>query len=372
MKSKTAFTAILSLSLFAAGCGEYSKSPEGDLGELREWQKTQDGKNNGPVIKYVEKPVEQPPQVVYREQAKIGRDAIIISTGTLMTFSEGVKSQYAIRTAVTVPGVKIKLKVTNFPKEISLEESKTEAGVFLLTWTPEFYTIPSGETQKTFVAKALPEIIAGDAKVVEALRGLDLSQDFVVQVLPTQELPSALSVGGLAAEVVEGTVVPFTVTVKVPGVDDKSADKPTLEVSYDNISVSEGNNFLEMDGTRHVLPDVTKKAPEYLGDYQWKFNLLFDTAKITRQTQLAKDGSELFNADGTRVRFSLKAKGGRNLMTPTKLVQVKIKALPKPEVTLSPEPTPQATPVAKKDTASTTDNKATSTTKNTTTKKETK
>lgn len=134
-------------------------------------------------------------------------------------------------------------------------------------------------------------------------------------------MPTDLKVIGLNNEINENTVTSFSVTAKVPGTDDKSPVKPKMSVSYDGISVTAGNNFLEQDGSRHVI----QKDVVYMGNSTWKFNLQFDTKNMTEQPQLTKDGSYLTTADGTRVRMSFKVYSPSGTSTPETLQQVKIK-----------------------------------------------
>jgi hypothetical protein len=143
-------------------------------------------------------------------------------------------------------------------------------------------------------------------------------------VFRTQEGPSGLSVSGLTSTVTEGTLTPFTITVRVPGVDNKAAQKPRLVVSYDGVSYTAGNTFLELDASRYVVSDLNQKDAEYLGDFKWKFALIFDTKNISVQPQLAKDGTILASADGSRVRVSFKAYSPNGMSTPEHLVQIKI------------------------------------------------
>ncbi len=142
----------------------------------------------------------------------------------------------------------------------------------------------------------------------------------------TAEAPSTPVISGLNTEVTEGSLTPFTVTMKVPGVDGKTPQKPRLIVSYDGKSDTAGNSFLELDGSRYVIADLNNKDPQYLEDSQsWKFTLIFDTKNISVQPQLAKDKSVMVNADGTRVRLSIKAASPFGTSSAETLAQVKIR-----------------------------------------------
>lgn len=325
MKNTKAIVAVMSLSLLAAGCGDYSKSPVADLEQMRANGKSEIQAGPEKVReRIVEVKVKEDGTVVTVEQAKIGNDSIVVSPQLDMTFSEGASASFPITTKVLVPGVGIKLVVSGLPDGATVTESTTQPGTYMLTWAPPFYTIPAGQSAKTIIATADVQIVSGDAEKVKALKALDLSKKFALTIVPTNQAPSEQTVSGLTSEIVDGTITEFSVTVKVPGVDDKSAEKPELMVIYDGQSSTEGNNFLEMDGTRHIGLDLAKKSREYVGDYKWKFNRIFDTKNVNAAPQLGKDGKVIANYSGTRVRFTVKVIGGRNMSTPAQVVQVKI------------------------------------------------
>lgn len=325
MKNTKVIVAVMSLSLLAAGCGEYSKNPVSDMDTLRANGKAE--REAGPEVireRRVEIEVVKDGTVVTVEQAKIGADSIVVSPQLDMTFSEGQSASFPITTKVLVPGVQIKLAVTGLPEGATITESKTQPGTYMLTWTPPFYTIAAGQAAKTIIAKATPQFVAGDADKIAALKALDLSKEFALTIVPTNQAPRDQALNGLSTEVAEGTLTAFNITVKVPGLDENSPEKPDLILFFDGQSTADWNNFLEMDGARHVSADPAKKSREYLGDNVWRFNRIFDTKNVNALAQVGKDGKAIDGANGTRVRFTFKVVGGRNLATPAQVFQVKI------------------------------------------------
>ncbi|MGZ3773365.1 MAG: hypothetical protein ACXVCY_02705 [Pseudobdellovibrionaceae bacterium] len=351
MPSQSLMT-LLSLSLLISGCSDYQKNPVPDLDQLRANGKVEveKGPNEPRVITnnvIVEKPV-----IVVKEESTIDDKFIIITPDAQMTFNEGQKAQFKIRARVLVPGIEIKLKASGFPDGAVLEKSKDEKDLYTLTWTPALYTVPSNAVMKSYTVKVSAEVTSAENPAdAEKLKGLVREKEFNLFLFKNQEAPTDLAVSGIPSEVNEGTLTPFSVTVKVPGTDDKGAQKPRLVINYDGVSYTAGNNFLELDGARYVVANLNKKDAEYLGDNKWKFTLNFDTKNISVQPQLSKDGTVAPNADGTRVRLSFKAYSPYGLSTPETLVQVKINyvkpTVPAPVPPVStPTPTPTPTPAS--------------------------
>lgn len=332
---------VLALSLLAAGCGDYSKDPVPDLEKMRQNGKVelQKGPDKPRVITnqvLVEKPI-----IETKEVSAVDKGFVVITPDSHMTFNEGQTGQFKIQARSLVPGIQIKLKASGFPEGAQLEKSKTEKDVYTLTWTPALYTIASNASMKDYSVKVTAEVISAENKTdIGKLNALVQEKEFSLFLFKNQEAPSGLAVSGIPTEIAEGTLTSFYVTVKVPGTNNKAPQKPLLVVSYDGVSYTAGNNFLELDGSRYVVADLNKKEPEYLGDSKWKFTLVFDTKNISVQPQLGKDGNPLANADGTRVRLSFKVYSPYGPSTPQVLTQVKIR-FQKP-VTPSNKPKPVA------------------------------
>ncbi len=139
------------------------------------------------------------------------------------------------------------------------------------------------------------------------------------------EAIGSLKILNLPTEVTEGQEpVAFTVTATIPG-SDETTPKPTIAATYDGIKQTKGNKFLELDGARYVTSDPEHTEPEYLGNFQWKFSLLFDVKDKAVQPQLAPDGSLMTKATGTRVRATFKVTNGQGVTTPATLAQILIR-----------------------------------------------
>lgn len=324
------FLVLLPVGLTLAGCGGWKKDPTSgsavSLDEVRKYSKEQLA--TGP-----EKPrvitntvvVEKPVQVV-KEESTIDDKFIVITPDSQMTFNEGQAATFKVRARVLIPGVQVKLSAQGLPDGATLTTAGQEKDLYNITWKPALYTVPSNASMKTYTVKLVAEIVvADDAKNAAQLKGLVREKEINLFLFRNQEAPSALTVQSLPSEVSEGQLTPFTVTVNVPGIDGSASAKPRLVVSYDGVSYTAGNSFLELDGSRYVVADLNQKDAEYVGDSKWKFSLLFDTKNISVQPQLAKDGTIMKNSDGTRVRLSFKAYSPFGLATPEQLTQVKIK-----------------------------------------------
>ncbi len=326
---------IIPALILLASCGQ--KNPVSDLQELREKGKVaQEVGPQQPTVKretiVVEKEVEK-----RVEQETVGANSIVIAEDKGINFVEGKSSSFKIRTSVvSAKNVAMVLTAQNLPDGATLTKSTTEAGVYILSWQPALYTTGNA-AMKGLTFKLVPKISAtGSPSDYDKLKGLVIEKNIEVYVFRNLEAPSELKVAGLATEVEENQISNFTVTVKVPGTDGKAPLPPILNVTYDEVAVTAGNNFRELDGSRHVRTDVSKKAPEYLGDSKWKFTRLFDTKNISPVPQTDSSGKVVPTADGTRVRVSFRVNNpGNGLSTPEVLAQVKIKYV-KPAVTGAP------------------------------------
>lgn len=327
MKNTQTLIPILAFAMLAAGCGEYQKDPVSDLQPMRENAKVEIQKGPDKPREITKEIIVEKPILVTREESTIDEKFIVITPDAQMTFNEGQQGQFKIRARVLVPGIEIKLSAQGLPDGAKLEQSTQEKDLYLLTWTPALYTVPANSAVKSFTAKVSAQISSTKNPAdAEKLKGLVREKEINLFLFRNQEAPSALTVTGLNTEVNEGTLVPFIVTVKVPGTDAKTPQKPSLVVRYDGVSTTAGNNFLELDGSRYVVADLNRKEAEYLPQTQtWKFTMIFDTKNIALQPQLNKDGSVNPNADGTRVRLSFKVYSPYGTSTPEVLSQVKVR-----------------------------------------------
>lgn len=346
---------ILPLGILISGCNNWSKNPVPSNQGVTLQDLRVNAKNN------LQKPQDKPrvitetvivekPKVVVREEATIDDKFIVITPDSRMTFNEGEQASFKVRARVLIKDVQVKLKAQGLPEGANFTASEKEKDLYIISWKPALNTIPTDEVGKIYTIKLTAEIIPGaNTKNASQLQGLVREKEVELILFRTQQAPSDLRIENLATVIKEGDLTYFSVTAKIPGIDGSSALKPRLVISYDGVSLSAGNNFLELDGSRHVVADLQRKSAEYLGDSKWKFNLLFDTKNISVQPQLSRDGSELKNADGTRVRLSFKVFSPYGLSTPETLTQIKIDHLPKViETPSAPAPT-EATAVPKQD-----------------------
>lgn len=319
---------ILSV-LFAAGCGGGGKKnplSSEELKTIREEAKKADEMGAQPPQVKTETVVVEKEIEVIREESSIDK-ILVISPDPEMSFNEGQVSNYKIRSRALKTGVQINLLATDLPEGATLTKSPVEKDVYILSWKPAYYIIPTSSNMKTYEVKLMAKVISTDkSEDLSKYKDIVLEKSVSLFVFRNQIPPNNLKVVGLPNEVNEGTETAFKVTANIPGVDDKAPTPPVLVVRYDGITSSAGNNFIESDAARHLVIKETK----YLGNYNWEFNFIFDTKKVPAVQQLAKDGSVMLNADGVRTRMSLKVYNGIGLSTPEVLFQLKIKYAQKP------------------------------------------
>ncbi|WP_413557013.1 hypothetical protein [Bdellovibrio sp. HCB209] len=338
MKTVKSLMILIPAAMTITACDGWQKSPSSDLEDMRAQAKviTQMGPDKPQtitkeVVVTEQVPVEVVKTVVVEKEVEvkvketdITRSMILLTADSEMTFAEGVSSTYKIRASLPIPGATVSLTASNLPEGASLKPS-SEKDVYVLTWNPPMYTVDAGKSLKSIPVKFTATVTnAGTAKGAEAVKGMINELDKTLFVTKNQVAPSALSVAGIAGEIMEDQLTPFSVTVTVPGIDGKSSQKPRFVITYDGNALTAGNDFMELDGARYVIADLNKKDAEYIGDSKWKINLIFDTKNIAVQPQLAKNGTIMLQANGTRVRFSIKAFSPNGLSTAEQTVQTKI------------------------------------------------
>lgn len=330
---RTTLLALLVTFLITA-CGDWDKNPVPssstssgtfDLETLREQSKKVLAEGPDKPREITNTVIVEKPKLVVKEESTIDEKFIVITPDAQMTFNEGQEATFKVYARVLISGVQIKLSAQGLPEGARLEASSKERDLYLLTWKPGLYTVPSNANMKTYTVKLTAEIAGSSSQTnADKLQGLMREKEVSLFLFKNQETPGDLIVKDLGNELSEGQVTPFSVVVTVPGTDSQTPQKPRLVISFDGVSYTAGNSFLEVDGSRHVLADLKNKDPKYLGDSKWKFSLVFDTKNITVQPQLAKDGSFLVNADGLRVRLTFKVYAPNGLSTPETLRQLKI------------------------------------------------
>lgn len=308
-------------SLLLTACGKYGKTPASDIQQLRDSAKKEDARGlEQPQVQIVEKIKEVPhvvtkevPRVEYKiiekitEQTTVNESMLVIIPDEEMNFVEGQKSTFKVRGRVTKLGAKIKLTAANLPQGATFEADPSEGETYLLTWQPALSTVPTRAVLKKMPLKIIATVASASSEADrKLLEKLTREKSIDLLVFHDQTQPSDVVIENLPSTVNEGTLLPFEVTVKIPGIDGKSPQKPRLDVSYDGVATTTGNDFLELDGSRHVVADANNKDVDFLGDSKWRFHLLLDTKNVGVQPQLAVNGTVLAKADGSRVRMSFK------------------------------------------------------------------
>lgn len=275
----------------------------------------------------VEKPIYIDKEVpVTKEQATVDGKYVIITADPAMKFIEGQTGSFKVHSRSMIPGLKIELAIASLPSGATFQKvSDSEMVTYELKWSPTVAMIPSSEVYKVFdlkISATVTEVPQGRSK--EDLQKLMRDKEVLLFVLRSQKAPSEVSVEGLTQEVSEGTITPFSVIATVHGVDDQSAQKPSLKISYDNMPYMAGSPLLVQDGSKHVTFD-DKKAPTYLGQFRWKFDLAYDTKNIAVPPALGKDGKMAAQETATPVKLSLKVVSPFGAESPEMLKTLKIK-----------------------------------------------
>jgi hypothetical protein len=322
----TSLLPLIGVMVIAVACGKYEKNPVPDLQQLR-----QDGQaqmNQGPEKpQVITKTVVVEKQVpVYKEQATVDENFIVISADSDMNFTEGQAATFQIIGRSLIKGVGIRLVAQNLPAGAVFQAAPTaqEPNLYTLTWTPPYNTVPANTVIKNYkfnISAQITDVASGiDRKALEALKR---EKQLELRVLKNIAAPTDLAVS-LPDAVNEGSVTPFQVTVRVPGVDDKSGQTPKLVISYDRLMMTQGNNYRELDGSRYVIADQAHQDAQYLGDYRWKFSLMFDTQNISVQPPQDVKGQVLTETNVAHVRLNVKAYAPSGSSTPevTKKVQI--------------------------------------------------
>jgi hypothetical protein len=322
----------LLLPLILAACGgPGSKTPVSDIDQIRAKSQAQTDAGNLPgaprnVPEYVVREKE-----VIKEQATLNESYIkveIDKKDSPLVFFEGRTSSAKIYLRILDPSVKMTLTAKDLPQGATLQDVSTvnEPNTYQLKWTPALYTIAAGEDAPKIMSLTLVPVVDASrtpANKLALIQKMFLDKVFTFSVFRTQEKAYELQISGLNSTTNEGQLDTFSVTVRMPGVDDHSPQKPSIGAFKDNVNQVAGTNYMEMDGSKYV--DLTQANVEYLGDFKWRFNnLIIDTKSKPVDAQKAKDGSIVANSDVTHVRFALKVYGPYTATNAT-VVQIAIK-----------------------------------------------
>ena len=325
MKRSLQISILMLAGASLLGCnGKFQQRPVDDLPQLRENAKKEVTK--GPEKPQVIEHNVPGPVVEVEKKNQVDSKFLMLDPDKKMTFIEGQSKMFAIRAWALVPNVKVDIKIEGLPKGASYAyaPTKEDSHVFQLTWTaPMGFTAP--ESAKTLTAKVTVFVTEVPQGQDQKIKTLTRSEDLVIVVAQAQAVPSDVKVINLPSVLTEGSVISFQVEGVVPGVDNKSAQKPSLKAFYDKKSISPGNNFQELDGQRYINEDSMHLEPEYLGDFKWRFYKTFDTKNNSVQPQIDVKGNALTNADGLRVRLSFQLKSPYNgTLSADVLKQIKI------------------------------------------------
>jgi hypothetical protein len=327
MKAISAFSTLAISALILSGCSQQEKNPVTDLEQLRKLGATEVARGPEKPQILTETIVVEKPVAVIKEQATISSDSVVIAASPYMSFNEGQSSSFEVIAQSLIPGVRLKLSAKNLPAgaQLNLAPSADQKDRYLLSWTPAFNSVVTGASlSKEIKIKLVAEVAqAPDEKVRQTLSALLKEKEVVLVVSKNRIAPSELRVENLPEQVLEDSITPFQVLVTVPGVDDQSLQKPILRISYDGVSLTQGNSYREMDGSRHIILNENKKEAEYLGQFKWKFNLLFDTKNISLQPALKNDGSVDALARASHLRLSLKVYN-ESLSTPESVKKIQV------------------------------------------------
>jgi hypothetical protein len=351
MKNLKRFTYIIpALLLAACGSGSNGKKPVSDIAQMREDAKTE--MQRGPdaprtVPQYIDRW-----HTEKQEEATLTNSYFSVSVeknDLPLNFYENKASAPKFYLRTFDPDITMKLTAQNLPAGASLNLKSTSgnAQTYELNWTPKYGTLAfADQSPKIINIKLVPVLVSAKvASKADVVKGLALEKEEFLNVFRSQEQIPDLQVAGLGAEIQEGQTTPFTVTVTIPGVDDSFPQKPQIGYFNDSVTQVAGTNYREMSGVRYITLDDSRAAVEYLGNYKWKFNLVFDTKNMPVEAQKAKDGNVMANADSTHTRFVLKVSSAFNA-SPAKVVQVNIKHLAPVVAPAAPAPAPEtpATP----------------------------
>lgn len=319
-------TTLMTSTLLISACGKYEKNPVQDLDQMRKQGQSELEKGPDKPQVLTETVVVERPVEVIKEQSTLDQNFVVITPDAEMNFVEGEASTFQVIGRSLLKGVGIQLAAQNLPVGAVFKAAPTaqDANRYILTWTPAFGTVASTSVIKTIKFKISAQITTVPAdQDRKKLESLLREKEVSVLVLKNQTPPSELTVD-LTNQVNENSESVFQVSVKVPGVDDKSAQKPRLSISYDGVSLTQGNKYLELDGSRHVMINPAQREPLYQGNYKWQYSLIFDTKNISVQPPMDPKGVVQANAETAHVRLSFKVYSPMGSSTPEISKQLEI------------------------------------------------
>jgi hypothetical protein len=330
MKMSQSILILTVLAVLTVACGNHQKNPVQDLAGMRAHGESEVARAE----REANPPAPPERTIIVREEVPVPVESnvptkdwfVVTPEAPVISMSEGKKTSFSVKSRIlSAPDAKLVLKAVGLPEGATFAPVEAGKSDYVLTWTPAYNTVQMGKLFEHIKVTVVAELGEASAQDRKKFQGLVNKKDIDLLVSIDQTAPSGLAVEGLSARVLEGTEVPFSVVVTVPGVDDKSGVKPTLIASYDGVSMTPGNTSLELDGARHVIPDLSKNHTEYVGNFQWKYNLVFDTKNSFVQAPLSPDKKLLLDATIAKVRMNFAVVSPRGTISPKFLKQVEIR-----------------------------------------------
>lgn len=202
--------------------------------------------------------------------------------GSQLNFYEGTSTSYNLQARVFISGVSYTLIPHNFPKGVSLQKVANESDIWVLKWTPETNTIPSGLTNKTFEAQiefALDQNTTARARESFNLDRRNRVKTVTLSVNFSSSQP-VLTVTGLDSNKVLkfGDVVPLTIEVVDPNSNAQRKPRVIAEFDIENQS-AEARTF---PANNTIIHD-NKKKDKFAGNGKWIIYRLLDTTLIPKE-----------------------------------------------------------------------------------------
>jgi len=301
---------FITFALLNSACSPHLKQPVEDIESFRENAKAEVEK--GPIKPQVirETVIVQKPEIVIQEQAKIDDSLLILENQKIFAFTEGQMARHKIRVRHLTPKLTSQLNIKNMPKGMTIKKISSQGNQdeYELMWAPELYFINSNRVFE----KQMIEIEVVSTSSDPILKNLKIVEPAAVIVTRQNQTPSNLEVKGLSENIKNSTLTKFSITVKVPGYNEKSQDKPILVISPDPLTFTPGVEK-EWDASRHVT-FVNSQLAKFIGNETWQFDLTLDTQNIpTQATHLPAKMrmlAKVFSPNGlstasTVIRFTL-------------------------------------------------------------------
>ncbi len=293
----------------AFSCSEYNKNPVEDITQYREYSKSEIDKDKVEPQVIEKTIIVEKPTLVTQEQVKIDGNLMSIQASDVITFTEGLNSEFSISTTSFIPDVKTKLTADTLPsgmslKQVSVNQNETK---YKLSWKPERYFVKSNQ----IFEKLNLTLTSQFDSAKEGLKAISIKKTLTILVVKQNVAPTDLKVIGLENSIAQGKQTSFVIQVKVPGYDSQTADKPILVLSPDSSSLTP-TSVSEGDATRHIR-FKSNESVKYLKDDIWSFELILDTQNVilsSNKIQSLKMIAKVYSPNG--------------LSTPEQLIRVKI------------------------------------------------